>query len=90
MKYTFGLCAGRHDCPVTDYIFPTELNSVKAYELISQARKAIPADATLLEVYVTGFTPAMLAVAHVCFCRGITLVAFNYDRESGEYCRFPS
>ena len=89
MKYTFGLCAGRHDCPVSDYIFPNVIEGLNPQILIAQAEEAIPSDCSTLVVYVTGFTPAMLAVAHVCFRRRITLVTLNYNRDSGEYVRIP-
>jgi len=89
MKYTFGLCAGRHDCPVDAYIYKDPITGINSDELVSQANKAIPEDCHFLVVYVTGFTPAMLAVAQLCFTRRISLLTMNYDRDSGNYVRIP-
>lgn len=85
MKYEFGLCSGRHDIPVKDYIFgeiedPTNFDALRA-----QALAVIPLDADEVTVYVTGLTPALLAVIGVCQDREVTMNAMNYDRVSGEY-----
>ena len=85
MEYRFTLCAGRHDTPAEKAIFQEIADPMATNALYKQANAAIPADATKLVVYVTGLTTAMLAVVQVCFDRGITLVAMNYDREVGEY-----
>lgn len=84
-KYTFGLCRGRHEVPVEDFIFD-EISDPTDFEgMASVANDKIPADTTELVVYVTGLTPAMLAVTRICFGGKIDLVAMNYDRESGKY-----
>lgn len=88
-KYEFGLCAGRHACPVDQYLYPNELTTLDTDTLVKHAHEAIPEDATLLKVYVTGFTPAMLAVVRACFERRITLVAYNYDRNTNKYVMMP-
>lgn len=85
MEYAFTLCAGRHDTPADKAIFEEIADPMNTSLLRKQANMAIPEDATSLVVYVTGLTPAMLAVVKVCFDRGICLTAMNYDRETGEY-----
>lgn len=41
----------------------------------------------LVSVYVTGFTPALLALIKVCNERDIGLDAYNYDREAKTFWR---
>ena len=53
--------------------------------LHAAAQAAIPENCTKITVYVTGLTPAMLAVVEVCFQRGITLEALNYNRDTESY-----
>lgn len=87
MKYVFGLCEGRHQIPVDRYIFGSVIDPTDYVALLETANKAIPADCTRLVVYVTGLTPAMLAVVAICNCRRIALDAMHYDRDTGSYYR---
>ena len=86
MNYEFTLCAGRHDTPAKDSIFPEGIDPMDFQSLIETANNAIPNNAKYLKVYVTGLTPAMLAVVRVCEFRGISLTAMHYNRDTGEYC----
>ena len=85
MKYAFGLCKGRHEIPVKDFIFDEIADPTDFEGMAKWANDVIPLDATEIEVYVTGLTPAMLAVSRICFGGKIDLTAMNYDRESGKY-----
>ena len=85
MKRTFELCKGRHATPATEAIFPTEVDPTDFSGLNRIVAERIPSDTTELVVYVTGLTPAMLAVVHYCWQAGITLTAMHYDRATGEY-----
>lgn len=86
MKYVFGLCKGRHEVPVENYIFEEEITDPTDFTVMeNRADNAIPKDADQLDVYVTGLTPAMLAVVTICFLRKINLTAYHYDRETGSY-----
>lgn len=83
-----GLIKGRHSVPA----------AVKKFVFESDIPQAHIADPFFLEqicidflnlhrpdtvsVYVTGFTPALLALIRVCNERGIGLNAYNYDREA--------
>lgn len=88
---TFCLFSGRHPIPGNPpAIFPEGIDPMDFDALHAAAQAAIPEDCTAITVYVTGLTPAMLAVVEVCFQRGITLEALNFDRETGEYrSQFP-
>ena len=86
MTYTFALCAGRHEIPGNPpAIFGNTVDPTDLQGMADTAFRAIPNDAEEIRVYVTGMTPATLAVANVCFARGITLVALHYNRETGDY-----
>ena len=85
MRYTFGLCSGRHDIPVEKYLFDTISDPTDFDSMYKQAVAAIPADCTELAVYVTGLTAAMLAVVRACNDLNISLVAYHYDRDNGVY-----
>lgn len=85
MKYTFELCAGRHETPATVAIFPGELNPLDVQGMYTTADEAIPTDCTNLVLYATGLSVALLAVVQVAIDRGITLTAMHFDRESGKY-----
>ena len=39
----------------------------------------------VLHLYVTGLTPAVMAVVNVCIALGVHLTLMHYDRETGEY-----
>lgn len=87
--FTLGLCAGRHDLPVTDFIFadgditfpinPTELFNTAAIKLrdLNYGDKLV--------VYVTGLTPALVAIIKFCSINGIKLTLKHFDRETNIY-----
>lgn len=85
MKYIFELCAGRHSTPATDAIFPAEVDPTNFNALYRTACRAIPQDATSIDLYVTGLSQALLSAVAVCIDRGISLTAFHFDRTTGEY-----
>lgn len=87
--FTFGLCAGRHDLPVTDFIFadgditfpinPTALLDKVATKLnfVNFGDK--------LDVHVTGLTPATVAVIKFCSIKGVKLTLKHFDRDSNSF-----
>lgn len=92
-KYTYTLCAGRHNTPAKQAIYQEIEDPMNFDKLFMIADEVIPEDCGELTVYVTGFTPAMLAVSSVCVTRGINLVAMHYDNQNRLYrqqtiCRF--
>ena len=82
-----GLIKGRHSIPatVTDFIFSADIPQANICD--AAYMEAVCADflnrhkPDAVKVYVTGFTPALLALIKVCSARGIHVSAFNYDRE---------
>lgn len=43
----------------------------------------------IINLYVTGFTPALIAVINMCRCNGITLNTWHYNKDSGDYFYYP-
>ena len=81
---TLGLVAGRHEVPVTGYIFEAIPDVTNYQAMAAEAALMLP-EKGALTVYVTGLTAAMLAVVGVAAQRGLSLTAMHFDRDSGEY-----
>lgn len=88
---TCGLIYGRHHLPddVSDYVFSADIpvESICDADYMENVcsdfiNKHNP---DKIEVYVTGFTPALLALIKVCVSRNIGLSAYNYDRVSRKF-----
>lgn len=86
MKYTFSVCEGRHEMPCKEAIFCKDVQNIFDFGgLYEVANKAIPQNCGLLDLYVTGLTPCVLAVVAVCHDRGIALTCLHYNREDNKY-----
>ena len=90
-KITVALCESRHPMPevVTGSVFGNECDfdlgnlEVIAAEFIEREFGKIDGE---LVVYVTGFTPALVALINVCRKVGMSkLTLMHFDRNSGEY-----
>lgn len=84
MKKLMGLCAGRYEIPVREYIFPNELDPLDIKGMEMQAREKLAGTSELI-LYVTGLTVALVAVVNVCRELNIKLTLMHYDRTSGDY-----
>ena len=84
--YTYELCESRHTKNM-EGIFPKRIECVRSDLLEKRADERIPKDCGRLEIYVTGFAMAMLAVVKVCARRGIHLTAYHYSPEYHLYTR---
>ena len=85
MTYEYGLCAGRHETPATEAIFENINDPTDFMSMGERIAEVIPNDATLLVVYVTGLTTAMLAVVRYCERNGISLLARHFDLSAGTF-----
>lgn len=86
-KFSVGLVRGRHEMPVTAYIFENVENVLDFAFLRKGAQEfvaGIPADAGL-ELYVTGLTAATAEVIRACAMAGVALTLRHFDRETGLY-----
>ena len=84
--YEFELCASRHMTPATGRaIFGNTVDPTDVAGLRAAAEAAIPADAAEINLYVTGLSVALLAVVAVCESRMISLTAYHFDRETGDF-----
>lgn len=48
----------------------------------------LPTD-LIINLYVTGFTPALVAVINMCKYNNITLNTWHYNKDSGDYFYYP-
>ena len=88
----YGVCAGRHDLPVEDYIFPAELSSEliadpeTLQEMALEKLMAAVSDCeTELELYVTGLTVAVIAVIEAAKKLDLPVTLYHYNKVKGEY-----
>lgn len=88
---TYGLCRGRHEMPVDDYIFEEQISDLTDVSgLMFKALRFFKADpdfekSAFVEIYVTGLTVALIAAINAAHLldKGVTL--YHYDVTSGEY-----
>ena len=94
MEIFCGLIRGRHSVPaeITDFVFDQDIpqnhicDSAYMESICTDYLDAV-GSADSVNVYVTGFTPAMLALIKVCNARRIHVNAYNYDREGKTFWR---
>ena len=93
--FTFGLCAGRHDLPVSDYLlvdgdvtFP--VNPVALRNKVAAKLNAVGVKpGSDLTVYVTGLTPATIAVMSVALANMHKLTFMHFDRDTNDWIPDP-
>ena len=93
MEIFCGLIQGRHSVPdsVKLFVFSSDIPQMhicdsKYMEHICNNFIDLHSPSTV-NVYVTGFTPALLALIKVCNKKNIHVVAYNYDREKRNFWR---
>lgn len=86
-KKTLALCNGRHEMPteVGGYIFDTIEDVTDLFAMEEIADKVLDQDLKYLDLYVTGLTPALIAVLNVCHRNGIMVTLYHFNRETGNY-----
>ena len=84
---TVGLCAGRHEIPVEEYLFPDPIEDPLDFDAMYKRAMSVVPESGHLTVYVTGLTAAMLAVVAACESKYCTLYAMHYDKTTGTYKR---
>lgn len=93
MTITCGLIKGRHAVPADVSVFVFDADIPQAHISDSSffddvcTRFLDRFGPSAVEVYVTGFTPALLSLIKTCDQRGIKLSAYNYDREHRNFWR---
>mgnify|MGYP000945281539 CR=1 FL=1 len=92
IKISLGTIKGRHQLPVTDYVFNEEIRDVTDVDKIQQdvdyyfnELSETCNDKVQIVLYITGFTVATLAIVKACKRLGYELVAMHFDRESNSY-----
>lgn len=84
MKKIMGLCEGRHDMLVKEYLFSNTLNPLDLDSMFNTAVEALR-DVKELTLYVTGLTVALVEVIKACAMLNISLTPYHYDKDSGTY-----
>ena len=84
-KRVVGLCAGRHQLPVDEYIYGAIKDVLDFAGLLHGADKYVSERCSPLNVIVTGLTPCTAAVMYACACHGVDLTLWHYDREANDY-----
>lgn len=83
-----GLCQGRHEIPVTGYIFEKDVNPTDLEGMNRQVHVALK-DCNGLDLYVTGLSVALVTVINYCCKNHIAMILWHYDRETGKYYSQP-
>ena len=99
-KLKAGLYQGRHEMPVTDFVFMNEVNPLDVRGLESKAEASLlrllglaadesgsSAGAVHAEIFVSGLTTALIAALNVCMARRWEVTLRHFDRASGTYFR---
>lgn len=84
----YTLCVGRHKTPCNDFIFGKVDNPIAFGKLERTAREKLDRACTRQEVivvYVTGLTPALIAVLNVACHRYKRIVLMHYNKEDSSY-----
>lgn len=85
MKTTIlGLCEGRHELPVSGFVFKNIVDPTDLQGMMDTAQEAL-LNVESLELYVTGLTVACSTVIRYCLINLIPLKLMHFDRESGSY-----
>lgn len=99
MKKVVGLIKGRHDLPVTEFIFDS-IEDVLDFQSIRNGIKTVDGSAinqfdyttvqilrgeNELVVYITGLTPVVAELIRQCALNGVSLTLMHYDRETNVY-----
>ena len=86
MCKTLSLCEGRHEMPseVEGSIFPQEVNPLDIsgmQQIVAEKLNKV----TVLDLYVTGLTVALMEVIKYCLKNKVELTLFHYNSATGKY-----
>lgn len=86
LKYTkeIGLINGRHQLPVSEYVFE-EIKNIFDFKAMEEQIHSKLKYATKVTLYVTGLTAAVSSVVAYCVRNDIELTLMHYDTETTEY-----
>jgi hypothetical protein len=84
-KKILGLCAGRHEMPVEEYLFPQVVEDPFNFDELEKAVHQKLKDADAVDLYVSGLTPVLMVVVNYCIYNAIETTLYHFDINSGEY-----
>lgn len=86
MKYAkIGLCEGRHQMPVEEYIFPQVVENPFDFSELEKVVHEKLKDVKELDLYVSGLTPVLIAVVNYCVYNAISLTLYHFNLSTEEY-----
>ena len=88
MKKIMGLCEGRHELPVSDYIYEKDFfNQYNMFDFKQMRHQCYVKlqGVTELHLYVTGYTPALTSVIEFCEYNLISLTLYHFNHDSQTY-----
>ena len=83
-KMTLGLCAGRHEMPVSGFIFENQLVPTDLAFLGEVCQEKLQYCSSLT-LYVTGLSVALVSVINFCCKHQFPLELMHYDPVKDEY-----
>ena len=87
---TIGTCSGRHEMPVSNFIFEGEVEDVTDITSINSTVKSVldsklGDDKNIIHLYVTGLTVLSMAVVKYCIDNNVNLVLYHFDMATKSY-----
>ena len=87
---TIGTCSGRHEMPISDFIFEGAVEDVTDITTINNTVKSVldaklGDDKNIIHLYVTGLTVLSMAVVKYCIDNQISLVLYHFDMTTKSY-----
>lgn len=84
-KVILGLCQGRHEMPVEDYIFPQVVENPFNFEALEDMVHQKLKDVQEVDLYVSGLTPVLMVAVNYCVFNAIDLTLYHFNITTGEY-----
>lgn len=79
---SFGMVKGRHEMPVTDYIFDIDIEDVFDFKWMQETIHFKLKNVDSLNLYVSGLTVVLVEIINYCIFNNISLTLYHFDRES--------
>lgn len=82
------LCKARHNIEqaIDGSIFDNQINPLDIQSMDNTVREVLKG-VTVLHLYVTGLTVALVSVINYCHSTNIKLILWHYDRNTDDYYR---
>lgn len=85
MEKTMVLCQGRHEMPVSEFIFENTIEDITDLDGMKKIIKAKLIGVDKLVLYITGLTVAVVAVINYCCEKLINLTLLHFNSVTETY-----